>query len=86
MTDIRVAGTGVTPYSGGMARQAEEDDGHAQPASPSTATTAVLLFGFSTAPVYPLLVLTAAERTSAAAADRMIGFQAPRSVPRSSHR
>jgi hypothetical protein len=77
MTDIRVAGMGVTPYSRGMARQAEEDDGHSQPASPSTATTAVLLFGFSTAPMYPLLVLTAVERTSAAAADRMIGFEAP---------
>jgi hypothetical protein len=64
----------------------EGDDGHSQPASPSTATTAVLLFGFSTAPMHPLLVLTAAEQTSAAAADRMIGFQAPRSVARSSHR
>jgi fucose permease len=44
--------------------------------TPSTATTAVLLFGLSTAPMYPLLVLTTAERTSAAVADRLIGFQA----------
>jgi fucose permease len=45
-------------------------------ATPSTATAAVLLFGLSTAPMYPLLVLTTAERTSAAVADRVIGFQA----------
>lgn len=45
-------------------------------ATPSTATTAVLLFGLSTAPMYPPLVLTTAERASAAVADRMFGFQA----------
>jgi MFS family permease len=49
-------------------------------ATPSTATTAVLLFGLSTAPMYPLLVLTTAERTSAAVADRVIGFQAAASA------
>jgi MFS family permease len=45
-----------------------------------TATAAMLLFGFSTAPMYPLLVPTTAERTSAAVADRMIGFQAAASA------
>jgi fucose permease len=49
-------------------------------ATPATATMAVLLFGFSTAPMYPLLVLTTAERTSAAVANRMIGFQAAASA------
>jgi MFS family permease len=49
-------------------------------ANPSTATTAVLLFRLSTAPMYPLLVLTTAERTSAAVADRLIGFQAAASA------
>jgi hypothetical protein len=38
------------------------------------------LFGLSTAPIYPLLVLTTAERTSAAVADRLIGFQAAASA------
>ena len=41
-----------------------------------TATTAVLLFRLSTAPMYPLLVQTTAERRSAAVADRLPGFQA----------
>jgi hypothetical protein len=50
-------------------------------ATPVTATAAVLLLGLSTAPMYPLLVLTTAERTSAAVADRMIGFQAAASAP-----
>jgi fucose permease len=49
-------------------------------ATPSAATTAMLLFGLSTAPMYPLLVLTTAERTSAAVADRLIGFQAAASA------
>jgi fucose permease len=49
-------------------------------ATPSTATTAVLLFGLSTAPMYPLLVLTTAERTSSAVADRLIGLQAAASA------
>ena len=40
------------------------------------ATAAVLLFGVAAAPMYPLLVLTTAERTSPAVADRVIGFQA----------
>ena len=37
---------------------------------------AVLLFGLAAAPVYPLLILTTAERTSAAAADAVVGYQA----------
>ena len=49
-------------------------------ATPRTATTAMLLFGLSIAPMYPLLVLTTAERTSPAVADRMIGFQAAASA------
>jgi hypothetical protein len=45
-----------------------------------TATIAMLLFGLSTAPMYSLLVLTTAERTSTAVADRMIRFQAAASA------
>jgi fucose permease len=44
-------------------------------ATPGTATAAVLLFGLSTAPIYPLLILTTAERTSSAVASPLIGFQ-----------
>ena len=40
------------------------------------AMVGVLLFGFSAAPVYPLLVLTTAERTSASVADAVVGYQA----------
>jgi MFS family permease len=43
---------------------------------PVPAMTAVLLFGVGAAPMYPLLVLTTAERTSSDVADRVIGFQA----------
>ncbi len=43
---------------------------------PTPAMTAVLLFGVGAAPMYPLLVLTTAERTSSDVADRVIGFQA----------
>ena len=43
---------------------------------PMPAMAAVLLFGVGAAPIYPLLVLTTAERTSAEVADRVIGFQA----------
>lgn len=45
-------------------------------ALPIPAMAAVLLFGIGAAPMYPLLVLTTAERTSAEVADRVIGFQA----------
>lgn len=44
--------------------------------APLPAMLAVLLFGLATAPMYPLLVLTTAERTSPAVADRVVGFQA----------
>jgi len=43
---------------------------------PLPAMVAVLLFGIGAAPMYPLLVLTTAERTSSIVADRVIGFQA----------
>ena len=43
---------------------------------PIPAMAAVLLFGIGAAPMYPLLVLTTAERTSPQVADRVIGFQA----------
>lgn len=43
---------------------------------PVAATLAVLLFGLAAAPVYPLLTLTTAERTSPAVADTVVGFQA----------
>ena len=43
---------------------------------PVPAMAAVLLFGVAAAPMYPLLVLTTAERTSPDVADRVIGFQA----------
>jgi fucose permease len=43
---------------------------------PIPAMAAVLLFGLAAAPMYPLLVLTTAERTSPDVADRVIGFQA----------
>ncbi len=37
---------------------------------------AVVLFGLATAPMYPLLILTTAERTSSRVADRVVGLQA----------
>ncbi|HET7724857.1 MAG TPA: MFS transporter [Propionibacteriaceae bacterium] len=43
---------------------------------PAPAMAAVLLFGVGAAPMYPLLVLTTAARTSHAVADRVIAFQA----------
>jgi fucose permease len=43
---------------------------------PLPAMMAVLLFGIGAAPMYPLLVLTTADRTSPDVADRVIGFQA----------
>ncbi len=41
-----------------------------------TAMAAVVVFGLATAPIYPLLILTTAERTSAEVADRVVGLQA----------
>lgn len=40
------------------------------------AMAAIVLFGLATAPLYPLLILTTAERTSDEVADRVIGLQA----------
>lgn len=40
------------------------------------AMAAVLLFGLAAAPIYPLLILTTAERTSATSADAVVGYQA----------
>ena len=40
------------------------------------AMAGVLLFGLAAAPIYPLLILTTAERTSAAGADAVVGYQA----------
>ena len=60
------------PAVGGMVVAA----GLAIAATPSTATTAMLLFGLSTAPMYPLLILTTAERTSAAVADHLAAASA----------
>ncbi|HVD54280.1 MAG TPA: hypothetical protein VNC13_08865 [Propionibacteriaceae bacterium] len=36
----------------------------------------IILLGLALAPVYPLLVLTTAERTTAGATDRLVGLQA----------
>jgi fucose permease len=43
---------------------------------PLGAMAAILLFGLAAAPVYPLLILTTAERTSATGADAVVGYQA----------
>ncbi len=43
---------------------------------PAAGMSAVVLFGLGCAPVYPLLVLTTAERTSPAVADQVVGLQA----------
>jgi fucose permease len=43
---------------------------------PPGAMAAVLLFGLAAAPIYPLLILTTAQRTSAPAADAVVGYQA----------
>ena len=40
------------------------------------AMAGVLLFGLAAAPIYPLLILTTAERTSAVGADAVVGYQA----------
>jgi fucose permease len=42
---------------------------------PVGAMAGVLLFGLAAAPVYPLLILTTAERTSATGADAVVGYQ-----------
>jgi MFS family permease len=47
---------------------------------PVVAAAGILLLGLAVAPLYPLLVLTTAERTSARAVDRMVGLQAAASA------
>jgi MFS family permease len=40
-----------------------------------SATSAVLIFGLATAPIYPLLILTTPQRTSRQVSDRVVGYQ-----------
>jgi fucose permease len=47
---------------------------------PALAVLGVVVLGLALAPVYPLLVLTTAERTTAAAVDRLVGLQAAAST------
>ena len=47
---------------------------------PAAGMTAMVLFGLACAPVYPLLILTTAERTSPEVADQVVGFQAAASA------
>lgn len=44
--------------------------------SPLLAMIGIAGIGLATAPMYPLLIITTAQRTSAAVADRVVGFQA----------
>ena len=50
------------------------------PRQPVLAAVGVVLLGLATAPIYPLLVLTTAERTPAGSVDRLVGFQAAAST------
>jgi MFS family permease len=43
---------------------------------PIPAAAGVVLLGFAAAPIYPLLILTTAERTTTRSVDRLVGFQA----------
>jgi fucose permease len=43
---------------------------------PLPSAAGVVLLGLTLAPIYPLLVLTTAERTSTRSVDRLVGFQA----------
>lgn len=47
---------------------------------PSAAIVAILLFGLGAAPVFPMLMLTTAERVGPDLADRMVGWQAAASA------
>jgi fucose permease len=51
-----------------------------QSGHPVLAAAGVVLLGLSLAPIYPLLVLTTAERTPAGSVDRLVGFQAAAST------
>ena len=47
---------------------------------PVPAAAGIVLLGLAVGPVYPLLVLTTKERTTATSADRLVGFQAAAST------
>ena len=47
---------------------------------PTATAAGVVLLGLAVAPIYPLLVLTTAERTRADQVDRLVGFQAAAST------
>jgi fucose permease len=47
---------------------------------PALAVAGVVVLGLALAPIYPLLVLTTAERTAAPAVDRLVGLQAAAST------
>ena len=47
---------------------------------PALAATGIVLLGLAVAPIYPLLVLTTAERTTSGSVDRLVGFQAAAST------
>jgi MFS family permease len=47
---------------------------------PIATAAGVVVLGLAVAPVYPLLVLTTAERTTAGAVDRLVGYQAAAST------
>lgn len=47
---------------------------------PTAAAAGVVLLGLAVAPIYPLLVLTTAERTTAQTVDRLVGWQAAAST------
>ena len=68
--------TGAWPVMGGAVVGLVAAGGLALLGTPLAAMSAVLLFGLAAAPLYPLLTLTTAERTSVAAADTVVGLQA----------
>ncbi len=47
---------------------------------PIPTAVGVLVLGLAVAPIYPLLVLTTAERTTASSVDRLVGYQAAAST------
>lgn len=68
--------TGAWPVMGGAAAGLVGASGLALLGTSWSAMAAVLLFGLAAAPLYPLLTLTTAERTSATVADTVVGLQA----------
>jgi MFS family permease len=47
---------------------------------PVIVAAGIVILGLAAAPIYPLLVLTTAERTPANSVDRLVGFQAAAST------